>query len=82
MRFKPVYPHSFAISEVFAGLELVKNGSLYERQELYYWLRLSKGAIQIKRFHSCLGILPLQPAGEKHIIYLQGCFRFCCCFEQ
>ncbi len=33
-----------AISEVFAGLEFQKNGSPFERQELYYWLRLSKGA--------------------------------------
>ncbi|TSA38595.1 MAG: DUF4143 domain-containing protein [Porphyromonadaceae bacterium] len=33
-----------ALSEVFAGLELLKHGSPYERQELYYWLRLDKGA--------------------------------------
>jgi predicted AAA+ superfamily ATPase len=33
-----------AVSEVFAGLELIKNGSPFERQELNYWLRLSKGA--------------------------------------
>jgi hypothetical protein len=33
-----------ALSEVFAGLELLKHGSPYERQELYYWLRLDQGA--------------------------------------
>lgn len=33
-----------ALSEVFAGLELLKHGSPYERQERYYWLRLEKGA--------------------------------------
>lgn len=33
-----------SISEVFVGLELLKNGSPYERRELYYWLRLKKGA--------------------------------------
>ena len=32
------------IAEVFVGLELLKNGCPYERQELFYWLRLSKGA--------------------------------------
>lgn len=32
------------LTEVFAGLELLKYGSCYERQELYYWLRLEKGA--------------------------------------
>ena len=32
------------LAEVFAGLELMKYGSCYERQELYYWLRLEKGA--------------------------------------
>ena len=33
-----------ALTEVFVGLELLKHGSLYERQELYYWMRLDKGA--------------------------------------
>lgn len=32
------------LAEVFVGLELLKYGSCYERQELYYWLRLDKGA--------------------------------------
>lgn len=32
------------LAEVFAGLELLKYGSCYERQKLYYWLRLEKGA--------------------------------------
>jgi uncharacterized protein len=32
------------LTEVFAGLELLKYGSCYERQELYYWLRLDKSA--------------------------------------
>jgi predicted AAA+ superfamily ATPase len=32
------------LTEVFVGLELLKYGSCYERQELYYWLRLEKGA--------------------------------------
>ena len=32
------------LAEVFAGLEVLKYGSCYERQELYYWLRLEKGA--------------------------------------
>lgn len=32
-----------ALTEVFAGLELLKYGSCKERQELYYWLRLDKG---------------------------------------
>ena len=32
------------LAEVFVGLELVKYGSCYKRQELYYWLRLEKGA--------------------------------------
>ncbi len=32
------------LAEVFVGLELLKYGSCYERQELYYWLRLEKGA--------------------------------------
>ncbi|MDR3654057.1 MAG: AAA family ATPase [Paludibacter sp.] len=32
------------LTEVFAGLEILKYGSCYERQELYYWLRLDKGA--------------------------------------
>lgn len=32
------------LTEVFAGLEVLKYGSCYERQELYYWLRLDKGA--------------------------------------
>lgn len=32
------------LAEVFVGLELLKYGSGYERQELYYWLRLDKGA--------------------------------------
>lgn len=33
-----------SLAEVFTGLELLKYGSCYERQELYYWLRLEKGA--------------------------------------
>jgi len=33
-----------ALTEVFAGLELLKYGNCMERQELYYWLRLDKGA--------------------------------------
>lgn len=33
-----------AISEVFVGLELLKHGSPYERQELFYWVQLHKGA--------------------------------------
>ena len=33
-----------SLAEVFVGLELLKYGSFYERQELYYWLRLDKGA--------------------------------------
>jgi hypothetical protein len=33
-----------SLAEVFVGLELLKYGSCYERQELYYWLRLEKGA--------------------------------------
>ena len=33
-----------ALTEVFAGLELLKYGNCNERQELYYWLRLDKGA--------------------------------------
>ncbi|MDO9579084.1 MAG: AAA family ATPase [Bacteroidales bacterium] len=33
-----------SLAEVFVGLELLKYGSCYERQELYYWLRLDKGA--------------------------------------
>jgi len=32
------------LTEVLVGLELLKYGSCYERQELYYWLRLDKGA--------------------------------------
>jgi predicted AAA+ superfamily ATPase len=32
------------LAEVFVGLELLKYGSCYERQSLYYWLRLEKGA--------------------------------------
>jgi len=32
------------LAEVFVGLELLKYGSCYERQNLYYWLRLEKGA--------------------------------------
>jgi len=32
------------LAEVFVGLELLKYGSCFERQELYYWLRLEKGA--------------------------------------
>jgi predicted AAA+ superfamily ATPase len=32
------------LAEVFVGLELLKYGSCYERQELYYWQRLEKGA--------------------------------------
>jgi hypothetical protein len=32
------------LAEVFVGLELLKYGSCYERQQLYYWLRLDKGA--------------------------------------
>lgn len=32
------------LAEIFVGLDLIKNGSCYERQELYYWLRLDKGA--------------------------------------
>jgi predicted AAA+ superfamily ATPase len=32
------------VAELFAGLELLKHGSPFERQELYYWVRLSKGA--------------------------------------
>jgi uncharacterized protein len=32
------------LAEIFVGLELLKCGSCYERQELYYWLRLDKGA--------------------------------------
>ena len=32
------------LAEVFVGLELLKYGSCYERQKLYYWLRLEKGA--------------------------------------
>lgn len=32
------------LAEVFVGLELLKYRSCYERQELYYWLRLDKGA--------------------------------------
>jgi predicted AAA+ superfamily ATPase len=32
------------LAEVFVGLELLKYESCYERQELYYWLRLDKGA--------------------------------------
>ncbi len=31
-----------SMSEVFVGLELLKNGSPYERRELYYWLSLKK----------------------------------------
>ena len=30
------------LAEVFVGLELLKYGSCYERQNLYYWLRLEK----------------------------------------
>jgi len=33
-----------ALSEVFVGLEMLKYGNCYERQELYYWLRLDKGS--------------------------------------
>jgi predicted AAA+ superfamily ATPase len=33
-----------SLAEVFVGLELLKYGSCYERQKLYYWLRLEKGA--------------------------------------
>jgi predicted AAA+ superfamily ATPase len=32
------------LAEVFVGLELLKYESCYERQKLYYWLRLEKGA--------------------------------------
>ncbi len=32
-----------ALTEVFAGLELLKYGNCNERQELYYWLSLGKG---------------------------------------
>ena len=66
-----------AISEVFAGLELVKNGSLYERQELYYWLRLSKGAqaeVDYVISHQG-GILPIEvKAGTKGA--MQSLYRF------
>jgi predicted AAA+ superfamily ATPase len=33
-----------ALAEVFVGLEFLKQGSPYERKELYYWLLLDKGA--------------------------------------
>ena len=33
-----------SLAEVFVGLELLKNNSCTQRQELYYWLRLDKGA--------------------------------------
>ena len=66
-----------AISEVFAGLELVKNGSLYERQELYYWLRLSRGAqaeVDYVISHQG-GILPIEvKAGTKGA--MQSLYRF------
>jgi len=32
------------LAEVFVGLDLLKSGSCYERQALYYWLRLDKSA--------------------------------------
>ncbi len=33
-----------AITEMFAGLELIKNGNLRSREKLYYWENLSRGA--------------------------------------
>ena len=32
-----------ALTEVFAGLEMLKYSSCFERQELYYWVRLDRG---------------------------------------
>ncbi|MGV8138447.1 MAG: ATP-binding protein [Mangrovibacterium sp.] len=66
-----------AISEVFVGLELLKRGSPYERQELYYWLRLNKGA-QAKVDYVISGrggILPVEvKAGTKGA--MQSLYRF------
>ena len=33
-----------ALTEVFVGLEIMKINSCFQRHELYYWLRLDKGA--------------------------------------
>lgn len=33
-----------ALAEVFVGLEVLKYSSCFERQELYYWVRLDRGA--------------------------------------
>jgi uncharacterized protein len=66
-----------AVSEVFAGLELMKNGSPFERQELYYWLRLSKGAqAEVDYIISGNGhILPIEvKAGTKGA--MQSLYRF------
>jgi len=67
-----------SVSEVFAGLELLKNGSPYERRELYYWLRLQKGAqaeVDYVIFNQAEGILPVEvKAGTRGA--MQSLYRF------
>lgn len=65
------------VSEVFVGLELLKNGSPYERRELYYWLRLQKGAqAEVDYVVSNRdGIIPVEvKAGTRGA--MQSLFRF------
>lgn len=66
-----------ALSEVFAGLELLRNGSPYERQELYYWQRTERGAqAEVDYVISKNGrIIPVEvKAGTKGA--MQSLFRF------
>lgn len=66
-----------AVSEVFVGLELLKHGSPYERQELYCWLRPDKG-VQAEVDYVISdrgGILPVEvKAGTKGA--MQSLYRF------
>jgi hypothetical protein len=66
-----------ALAEIFVGLELLKHGSPYERQELYYWLNLKKGAqAEVDYVISNKGhILPIEvKAGTKGA--MQSLYRF------
>jgi hypothetical protein len=65
------------LAEVFAGLELLKHGSPYERQELYYWLRLDHGAQAEVDYVVSAGsrIVPIEvKAGTKGA--MQSLYRF------
>ena len=37
-------PFGFAASEMFAGLELVKNHDCFQKAEMYYWQSMSRGS--------------------------------------